>query len=145
MAKQGMSVKQAAEALGATPKWVRRQIAGSVITPARTGSKRNGRFLLTEAEVETLRAFKADAASADGSDQDTTALARIQRLEADRANLLAQVAWARAVAQEQQKALEFERERTGVLAAEVEAQRARVEQLKALGAIDRLLGRHKSI
>ncbi|MDP2300478.1 MAG: hypothetical protein U1E08_07785 [Coriobacteriia bacterium] len=142
MAKQGMSVKQAAEALGATPKWVRRQIAASVITPARTGNKRNGRFLLTEADVETLRALKDNASS--GSD-DTTALARIERLEADRANLLAQVAWARAVAQEQQKALEFERERTGALTGELEAQRARVEQLKALGAVDRLLGRHKSI
>ncbi|MDO8879450.1 MAG: hypothetical protein Q7W44_01400 [Coriobacteriia bacterium] len=142
MAKQGMSVKQAAEALGATPKWVRRQIAASVITPARTGSKRNGRFLLGDAEVETLRALKDNAS---GGSDDTTALARIERLEADRANLLAQVAWARAVAQEQQKALEFERERTGTMAAELEVQRARVEQLKALGAIDRLLGRHKSI
>lgn len=74
-----------------------------------------------------------------------TALARISQLETERANLMAQVAWARGVAQEQQKALEMERQRSEALAAELEAQRARVEALKALGPLDRLLGRHKRI
>ena len=72
-------------------------------------------------------------------------LARITELEADRTNLMAQVAWARGVAQEQQKALEAERERTRKLEADLEAQRARVEQLKALSTLDRLLGRHKRV
>lgn len=74
-----------------------------------------------------------------------TTLARITELEADRTNLMAQVAWARGVAQEQQKALEVERERTRKLEADLEAQRARVEQLKALSALDRLLGRQKRV
>jgi hypothetical protein len=74
-----------------------------------------------------------------------TSLARISQLEADRTNLMAQVAWARGVAQEQQKALEVERQRSDRLTAELEAQRTRVEQLKALTALDRLLGRHKRI
>lgn len=74
-----------------------------------------------------------------------TALARISELEADRTNLMAQVAWARGVAQEQQKALEIERQRSERLAADLEAQRARIEALKALSLIDRLLGRHKRI
>lgn len=77
--------------------------------------------------------------------EDATALARIGQLEADRTNLMAQVAWARAVAQEQQKTLEVERERAEKLAADLEAQRGRVEQLKALSLLDRLLGRHKAI
>jgi hypothetical protein len=141
VAKQDMTVKQAAESIGVTPKWVRRQIAASAITPARTGSKRNGRFMLTAAEVATLRTLSARS----GESDDTTGLARIERLEADRTNLLAQVAWARAVAQEQQKALEIERQRSESLAADLEAQRGRVEQLKALTAFDRLLGRHKGI
>lgn len=74
-----------------------------------------------------------------------TALARITQLETDRTNLMAQVAWARGVAQEQQKALQAERQRAEKLAADVEAQRARVEELKALSILDRLLGRHKRI
>jgi hypothetical protein len=76
---------------------------------------------------------------------ETTTLARIGQLEADRTNLMAQVAWARAVAQEQQKTLEVERQRAEKLAADLEAQRARIEQLKALSVLDRLLGRHKRI
>ncbi len=74
-----------------------------------------------------------------------SALARISELEADRSNLMAQVAWARGVAQEQQKALEIERQRSEKLATDLEAQRARIEALKALSLIDRLLGRHKRI
>lgn len=83
--------------------------------------------------------------SADVEAEPGTALARITQLEADRANLMAQVAWARGVAQEQQKALEVERTRSEKLAADLEAQRARIEQLKALSTLDRLLGRHKRI
>jgi len=79
---------------------------------------------------------------ADGAE---TALARVTQLEADRTNLMAQVAWARGVAQEQQKALEIERQRAEKLAADLDAQRARVERLKALSVFDRLLGRHKAI
>jgi hypothetical protein len=79
------------------------------------------------------------------ADTEATALARITELEADRANLLAQVAWARGVAQEQQKALDAERERSEKLAADLEAQRSRIEELKALSVLDRLLGRHKRI
>lgn len=79
------------------------------------------------------------------SSETGTALARISELEADRTNLMAQVAWARGVAQEQQKALEVERQRSEKLAADLEAQRARIEALKALTLIDRLLGRHKRI
>lgn len=74
-----------------------------------------------------------------------TGLARISQLETERSNLMAQVAWARGVAQEQQKALEVERQRAEKLAADLETQRARVEQLKALSTLDRLLGRHKRI
>lgn len=74
-----------------------------------------------------------------------TELVRISQLETERTNLMAQVAWARGVAQEQQKALEVERQRTEKLATDLETQRARVEQLKALSALDRLLGRHKRI
>lgn len=74
-----------------------------------------------------------------------TGLARISQLETERTNLMAQVAWARGVAQEQQKALEVERQRAEKLAAELETQRARIEALKALGPLDRLLGRHKRI
>ena len=65
--------------------------------------------------------------------------------EAERANLLAQVAWERAIAQEQQKSLELELARTATLSAELERQQQRIEQLKALTAWDRLRGKHKSI
>ena len=42
-------------------------------------------------------------------------LARFTQLEGERANLLAQVAWERAIAQEQQKALEAEHARVAQL------------------------------
>ncbi len=140
-APQGTSVKQAAADLGVAPSWVRQQIASGAISPARTGSKRNGRFTLTAEEIETLRQL----AAADPATGGPAALARVTQLEAERANLLAQVAWERAIAQEQQKALETERARAERLAADLDAQRARIEQLKALTAWDRVLGRHKAI
>jgi hypothetical protein len=84
-------------------------------------------------------------AAASVQEAGSEALARIGQLEADRTNLMAQVAWARAVAQEQQKTLELERARSERLAADLDAQRQRIEQLKSLSLLDRLFGRHKSI
>jgi DNA-binding transcriptional MerR regulator len=141
VAKPTASIKQVAEELGVSVKWIRRQIAEGLITPKRAGNRKNSRYLFSEAEVETLRARQAGE---DGAG-DTAALARISQLEADRSNLLAQVAWARAIAQEQQKTLEAERKRSDQLATELEMQRQRVEQLKALSAWDRVIGRHKAI
>ena len=135
------SIRQAAEDLGVTARWIRAQIAADVISPTRSGSKRNGRFVLSPTDVETLAAKAADDPTAGGA----AMIARFTQLESERANLLAQVAWERAIAQEQQKALEAEHVRVAQLAAEVELQRARVEQLKALSAWDRVRGRHKAI
>ncbi len=137
-----VGIKQVAAELGVNAKWIRGQVAAGTVSPKRAGGKGDGRFLFTPEVVETLRLAKESEPPAGG---ETTAIARIARLEADRTNLLAQVAWARAVAQEQQKALEVERERAEKLAAELEAQRTRIERLKALSALDRLLGRHKAI
>ena len=137
----GLSTAQAAEDLGVPIAWVRSQIAAGAVTPARSSDKPNARYILAEADVAALRALAAADPAAGG----TAALARMSQLEAERANLLAQVAWERAIAQEQQKALEAELARTGQLAAELERQRARVEALKALSAWDRVLGRHKAI
>jgi len=150
LAKRGVTVKQVAEELGVSAKWIRGHITAGTITPERQGNKRNGRFLLSDADVETLRTRASEERPteerpAEPEGGDTTALARISQLEADRANLLAQVAWARAISQEQQKALEIERERAEKLDAELEAQRSRVEALKALSVLDRALGRHKAI
>ena len=136
-----VSIKQAAEDLGVTARWIRAQIAAGVISPARTGSKRNGRFALTAEEVETLATRAAEDPTSGGA----AMLARFTQLEGERANLLAQVAWERAIAQEQQKVLEAEHARVMELAAELELQRTRIEQLKALSAWDRVLGRHKAI
>jgi DNA-binding transcriptional MerR regulator len=136
-----VSIKQAAEDLGVTARWIRAQIAADLISPARAGSKRNGRFVLSAADVEVLAARAAEDPSAGGA----AMLARFTQLEGERANLLAQVAWERAIAQEQQKALEAEHVRVAKLIEDLEAQRLRVEQLKALSAWDRVLGRHKSI
>lgn len=146
MAKQATTVKRAAETLGVSAKWIRRQIAAGAITPARQGKKQGGRFLLSDADVEVLRVRAAERRGKQGGTSgETAALARIGRLEADRANLLAQVAWARAIVQEQQKALDAEHERAEQLTADLAEQRARVEALKALSALDRLLGKHKPI
>lgn len=139
--KQGTTLKQAAEDIGATPKWIRRQIKAGVISPNRAGTKRNSRFVLSDSDVEALRIARRQVEVP----SDTTALARIAQLESDRADLLAQVAWTRAIAQEQQKAVEAEQRRTERLEAELQTQRARIEQLKALSVIDRLRGRHKAI
>lgn len=137
----GVSTAQAAEDLGVPVTWVRSQISAGAVTPARSSERPNARYVLSDADVAALRALAADDPAAGG----TAALARMSQLEAERANLLAQVAWERAIAQEQQKALEAELARTGQLAAELERQRARVEALKALSAWDRVLGRHKPI
>ncbi|MGB4592914.1 MAG: hypothetical protein WBI63_03955 [Coriobacteriia bacterium] len=142
MANQARSVKQAAEEIGATPRWVRKRIAAGAIAPKRTGNKRNGTFVITDADLETLRTLKTGA---EPVAEEVTTLARITQLEADRSNLLAQVAWARAISREQQKALEAEQQRTERLSSEVAAQRDRVEALKALSVLDRILGRHKRI
>jgi len=132
---------QAAEELGVSVGWVRARIAGGKIKPARSSNKRSARYRLSEADLAELRADAAEDPTAGGQ----AALAVVSRLEAERANLLAQVAWERAIAQEQQKALEAELARTQALTTELEMQRARVEALKALSAWDRVLGRHKSI
>ena len=132
---------QAAEELGVSAGWVRARIAGGSIKPARSSNKRSARYVLTETDLAELRAAAAEDPTAGGP----AALAVVSRLEAERANLLAQVAWERAIAQEQQKALEAELARTQTLTTELEVQRARVEALKALSAWDRVLGRHKSI
>ena len=138
---RGLSMSKAAEQLGVPLTWVRSQIAAGAVTPARSSDKPNARYVLSDADVAALQALAADDPSAGG----TAALARLSQLEAERANLLAQVAWERAIAQEQQKALENELARTEKLTAEVEKQRGRIEALKALSAWDRFLGRHKAI
>ena len=135
------STAQSAEELGVSAGWVRAQISAGAVTPARSSEKRNARYLLTEADIETLRSIAAEDPAAGG----TAALALVSRLEAERANLLAQVAWERAIAQEQQKSLEAELARTERLSAELDLQHARIEALKALSAWDRFLGRHKAI
>lgn len=141
MAKKGTGIKKAAEELGVSPKWIRERIAEGVVTPERAGTRNNSRFILSAADVESLRAARNADPAAGGS----AVLARINRLESDRTNLLAQVAWARAIAQEQQKALEREQQRADELAEELAAQRARIERLKALSVLDRILGRHKEV
>jgi hypothetical protein len=109
-------------------------------------SKRTPKAAAAEPVTPNKKLAAKDAASSAKRDvPPETALARITELEADRANLMAQVAWARGVAQEQQKALDVERQRSEKLAADLEEQRARIEQLKSLSAFDRLLGRHKRI
>ena len=75
----------------------------------------------------------------------STLLARYSDLQAERANLLAQVAWERALAREREAALDLEQKRNEQLAADLETQRQRVEALKALSAWDRIRGRHKKI
>jgi hypothetical protein len=137
----GFSPALAAEELGVPVTWVRSQIAAGAVTPARSSDKPNARYILSEADIDTLRAIAAEDPAAGG----TAALARVSQLESERANLLAQVAWERAISQEQQKALEAELTRVEKLAADLETQRARVEALKALSAWDRVLGRHKAI
>jgi hypothetical protein len=150
-----ISVRDAAEDLGVTTRWIRAQIANGVISPGRAGNKETGRYALTAQEVEALATRAAEDPTAGGA----AMLARFSQLEAERANLLAQVAWERAIAQEQQKALEAEHARVTELGAELERQRAelaeeraevgrqrdRVEQLKSLSAWDRVRGRHKGI
>jgi hypothetical protein len=154
VAKKGISLKQAAVELGAEPSWLRSEIAAGTIAPARVGSKRNGRFLLTPADVDVLRSKLADSAAAPDAPSGAPAagpaapemmLARMTQLEAERSNLLARVAWERALSLSHEKSLESERARTEKLEAELEQQRARVEALKALSAWDRFLGRHKAI
>jgi hypothetical protein len=154
LAKHDWTVKQAADELGVSVRWIRKQIAESTISPMRRGSKRNGRFALNASDLVTLgeRLSSESKSPAIVPLTDFTAdvdraglLARIDELETDRNNLQAHVAWARAIAKEQQKALEIERERTQKLAVDLEVQRARVEALKALSTIDRMFGRHKAI
>jgi cyanate lyase len=138
---KGLSPAEVAEELGVPVAWVRSQIAAGAVTPARSSDKRNARYLLSEADIAALRDIAAEDPTAGGP----AALARVSQLEAERANLLAQVAWERAITQEQQKALEAELARSEKLAAHLELQHTRIEALKALSAWDRVLGRHKAI
>jgi hypothetical protein len=122
-------------------EWVRAQIKAGAVAPERASTKRNAPYALSDSDIATLRPLAAEDPTAGG----TAALARVSQLEGERANLLAQVAWERAIAQEQQKSLEHELARTERLTAELDLQRGRVEALKALSAWDRMIGRHKAI
>lgn len=154
MARRTITVREAAESLGVKPGWVRRRIADGIIQPARSDGKGKKRYLLDADDLEVLRSW-VEARTAGGSKRsrrastasaaDAHALARVAQLEEERSNLLAQVAWARALAQEQQKAIEHERERVERLETELRTQQSRIEALKALTVWDRLLGRHKGI
>jgi hypothetical protein len=135
------NASQAANELGVPIGWVRAQITAGVVAPARSSTKRNAPYALSDTDIAALRSLAAEDPAAGG----TAALARVSQLEGERANLLAQVAWERAIAQEQQKALENELARTERLTAEVNQQRTRVEALKALSAWDRMLGRQKAV
>ena len=140
VSKESLSVKEAATVLDVSPRWVRARIAEGRIAPSRAGGKRTGRFTMSQDDVAVLRAVAAEMADPPKPD-----LARIEQLEADRSNLLAQVAWERAITQEQGRALDAERSRIAALEADLALQRTRVEQLKALTPLDRLLGRHKAV
>jgi DNA-binding transcriptional MerR regulator len=151
-AKSGRSIKSAAAELGVSAKWIRAQVAASAVTPGRSSDKRNARYLFSDADIATLRALAenpgpspATAPAENPAPEPPAALARVTQLEAERSNLIAQVAWERAIAQEQQKALEAERVRTAKLAADLELQHSRIEALKALSAWDRVIGRHKAV
>ena len=138
---QTFSIAQAAKELGVSAEWIRTQVSAGRVSPMRTSGKRSARHALTDADIATLRAASAEDPAAGGA----AALTVVSRLETERANLLAQVAWERAIAQEQQKALENEHARTERLSAELELQRARIEALKALTVLDRIFGRHKAV
>jgi hypothetical protein len=141
MAKHGISVRRAAELLGVSAISVRAWIADGAITPQRARGGHSGPYAITDAEVEVLKALAVKTAAK----ADSGALARIGKLEAERANLLARLAWEHATGEASQHALEDERRRSEALATEVANQRTRVEQLKALSAWDHLRGRHKNI
>jgi hypothetical protein len=135
-------INKVAAELGVKADWVRSRIADGSVTPARpTGRRRKTGPALSEADLETLRQLAAEDPAAGGP----ALLARYSQIEAERANLLAQVAWERAIAQEQQKSLESERSRAEKLATELDEQRKRIEALKSLSAWDRFMGRHKAI
>jgi hypothetical protein len=141
MAKRAFGIKRVAAELGVKSDWVRARIADGSVSPARGKGRRKADPVLSDADVESLRALAAEDPSTGGP----ALLARYSQIETERANLLAQVAWERAIAQEQQKSLELERGRAEQLATDLAEQRARVEALKALSAWDRMLGRHKAI
>ncbi len=79
--RQNTGIKQVAEELGVSTKWVRRQIAAGLISPGRTGTKRNSRFVLTESDIEALR-VRRDAPPAIRDAEEGSSLARIDQLEA---------------------------------------------------------------
>jgi excisionase family DNA binding protein len=156
MAKQGMSVKEAAAYLGVTPSWIEDQIASGRIKPKKGRGKYSGKPYLSKADREKLGELwsrspipevepLSDMPSDDLPPAVSTLLARYSDLEAERANLLAQIAWERALARERETALDLEQKRGEQLSADLEVQRRRVEALKALSTWDRMLGRHKSI
>lgn len=154
MTRRTITVREAAESLGVKPGWVRRRIADGVIQPVRADGKGKKRYLLDADDLEVLRSWaemravgsvRRSRSASMASGADAHALARVEQLEEERSNLLAQVAWARALAQEQQKAIEHERARVERLEAELRTQQSRIEALKALTVWDRLLGRHKGV
>ena len=156
VAKRGMSVKEAATTLGVTTSWVEEQIAAGRVKPGKGRGKLSDRPYLSKRDIDTLRELwsrapipEVEPLSAIPTDElppgVSTLLARYSDLEAERANLLAQIAWERALAREREAALELEQKRNEQLAAELDAQRTRVEALKALSTWDRIRGRHKSI
>lgn len=156
MAKQIMTLKEVSTYLGVTTGWVKEQVAAGKVKPRKGRGKQAGRPVFSKKDRETLkelwsRAPIPEVESAPGIPADElppavgTLLARYSDLEAERANLLAQIAWERALAREREKALELEQDRSRQLAEEVAVQRTRIEALKALSTWDRIRGRHKAI
>ena len=132
--EHGYTLREAAVEVGASVSWLRGLIRRGTIDPAKVQGKHGPEYRLNDGDLEAARSAYPDKASRSAG----TRLARVEELQADYTRVLVEMSAERARA-------EAERERAERAEDALARERERVEALKSLGVVDRLLGRHKRV
>lgn len=126
------TVKEAAKQIGASVSWVRKQIRAGNLQPTLYVGKHGQQYGFTEADLDAARGLyharkrKTDALVVHSEESE-----RLQQA-------IAAIASAQATAESER--LRAERAEQSLATAQ-----QRIESLKAMGVLDRLLGRHKRV
>jgi DNA-binding transcriptional MerR regulator len=161
--QDGYTIKQAAEAVGCSTAFIRKQKRAGRVQPAERQGRYGNELRFTAADIDTLHALYNRPTQRQRAAATTTAIIgadvlreQLQHLQSVHDELLSRAARAEADADAMsarvlglQQELTAERERLAADRAAADAvlaaERQRIEALKALGVWDRLLGHHKRI
>lgn len=144
-ADQGYTLREAAQEIGASVPWFRKQVYKGALTPPLVEGSHGKEYRLTAADLEAARGlYHARGGTGKRTDRltNTQALALVTKTleQAQEA-----VAVARALADERGEALARERERADRLEQTLVEERERRERLQGMGALAFLFGGRRRI